>query len=120
MRGMQAGVFRFPPPIDTKIDQPESQILIDHDKVATLGLDMKQIGADLSAMVGGNFVNWFNISGRSYKVIPQVQRIDRLNASQLENIFVTWPNNQLVTLSTIATTQYRTVLSLLNRIKHLY
>src|SRR5207245_10128646 len=37
MRAMQAGVFRFPPPIDTKIDQPESQIVIDHDKVAMLG-----------------------------------------------------------------------------------
>ena len=119
MRAMQAGVFRFPPPIDTKIDQPESQILIDHDKVATLGLDMKQIGADLSAMVGGNFVNWFNISGRSYKVIPQVQRIDRLNASQLENMYVTGPNNQLVPLSTIATIQNRTVPRSLNRMQQL-
>src|SRR5216117_4040374 len=119
MRAMQAGVFRFPPPIDTKIDQPESQILIDHDKVATLGLDMKQIGADLSAMVGGNFVNWFNISGRSYKVIPQVQRIDRLNASQLENMYVTGPNNKLVPLSTIATIQNRTVPRSLNRMQQL-
>src|SRR5213592_3194108 len=119
MRAMQAGVFRFPPPIDTKIDQPESQIIIDHDKVATLGLDMKQIGADLSAMVGGNFVNWFNISGRSYKVIPQVQRIDRLNASQLENMYVTGPNNKLVPLSTIATIQNRTVPRSLNRMQQL-
>src|SRR5438874_3921251 len=119
MRAMKAGVFRFPPPIDTKIDQPESQIAIDHDKVASLGLDMKQIGADLSAMVGGNFVNWFNISGRSYRVIPQVQRIDRLNADQLSNMYVTGPNNQLVPLSTIATIQNRTVPRSLNRMQPL-
>jgi len=119
MRAMQAGVFRFPPPIDTKIDQPESQIVIDHDKVAMLGLDMKQIGADLSAMVGGNFVNWFNISGRSYRVIPQVQRVDRLNPSQLENMYVTGPNNQLVPLSTIATIQNRTVPRSLSRMQQL-
>jgi multidrug efflux pump len=119
MRAMQAGVFRFPPPIDTKIDQPESQIVIDHDKVAAFGLNMKQIGADLSAMVGGNFVNWFNISGRSYKVIPQVQRVDRLNPNQLENMYVTGPNNQLVPLSTIATIQNRTVPRSLNRIQQL-
>ena len=80
---------------------------------------MKQIGADLSAMVGGNFVNWFNISGRSYKVIPQVQRIDRLNASQLENMYVTGPNNKLVPLSTIATIQNRTVPRSLNRMQQL-
>jgi len=119
MRAMKAGIFRFPPPIDTKIDQPESQIAIDHDKVASLGLDMKQIGADLSAMVGGNFVNWFNISGRSYKVIPQVQRIDRLNADQLSNMYVTGPNNQLVPLSTISTIQNRTVPRSLNRMQQL-
>src|SRR5438046_735728 len=119
MRAMKAGVFRFPPPIDTKIDQPESQIAIDHDKVASLGLDMKQIGADLSAMVGGNFCNCFNVSGRSYKVIPQVQRIDRLNADQLSNMYVTGPDNRLVPLSTIATIQNRTVPRSLNRMQQL-
>ncbi|HJT80058.1 MAG TPA: efflux RND transporter permease subunit [Chthoniobacterales bacterium] len=118
-RAMAAGVFRFPPPIDTKIDQPEAQITIDHDKVGSLGLDMSQVGADLSAMVGGNFVNWFNISGRSYKVIPQVQRADRLNAAQLANMYVTGPNNQLVPLSTIATIENRTVPRSLNRIQQL-
>src|SRR5438552_15089072 len=117
MRAMQAGVFRIPPPIDTKIAQPEARITIDHDRVASLGLDMKQIGADLSAMVGGNFVNWFNISGRSYRVIPQVQRIDRLNADQLSNMYVTGPNNQLVPLSTIAKIQNRTLPRSLNRMQ---
>jgi len=119
LKAMKAGVFTFPPPIDTKIDQPESQIIIDHDKVAAMGVDSKQVGADLSAMVGGNFVNWFNISGRSYKVIPQVQRIDRLNPSQLQNIYVTGPNNQLVPLSTIAKIQNRTVPRSLNRMQQL-
>ena len=119
MRAMKAGVFRFPPPIDTKIDQPEAQITIDHDKVGSLGLDMRQVGADLSAMVGGNFVNWFNISGRSYKVIPQVQRTDRLNAEQLANMYVRGPDNQLVPLSTIATIQNRTTPRSLNRMQQL-
>ena len=45
-------------------------------------------------MVGGNFVNRFNIAGRSYKVIPQIKRVDRLNPDQLENIYVTGPNGQ--------------------------
>ena len=29
-------------------------------------------------MVGGNYVNRFNLNGRSYEVIPQVPRSDRL------------------------------------------
>src|SRR5947208_1655714 len=45
---MQAHIFQFGD-IDTKIDQPQSAIIFDHDKVAALGLDMQQVGADISA-----------------------------------------------------------------------
>src|SRR6184192_1607785 len=118
MKAMQAGVFRFAD-IDTKIDQPQSEIVFDHDKVASLGLDMQQVGTDMSAAIGGNFVNRFNIAGRSYKVIPQVKRVDRLNPEQLENIYVTGPNNQLVPLSTVASMRPKTVVRSLNRMQQL-
>src|SRR5262249_56541984 len=76
MKAVQAHVFQFGD-IDTKIDQPQARIMIDHDKVSTMGLDMQKIGADLSASIGGNYVNWFNMEGLSYKVIPQIKRVDR-------------------------------------------
>jgi len=100
-KAMQAHIFQFGD-IDTKIDQPQSAINFDHDKVAALGLDMQQVGADISASIGGNYVNRFNIEGRSYKVIPQIKRVDRLNPEQLKNIYVSGPNNQLIPLSTVA------------------
>jgi multidrug efflux pump len=105
--------------IDTKIDQPQAEIVFDHDKVASLGLDMQKVGADLSASIGGNYVNRFNIAGRSYKVIPQIKRVDRLNPQQLENIYVSGPNGQLITLSTIATIKHKTVARSLNRMQQL-
>ena len=71
-KAMQSGMFAFPPIIDVKIDQPEAEIVIDRDKVADLGLNLEQVGSDLASMVGGNFVNRFSISGRSYKVIHKV------------------------------------------------
>src|SRR5213596_453118 len=117
-KAMQAGVFRFAD-IDTKIDQPQAEIVFDHDKVASLGLDMQQVGADLTAAVGGNYVNRFNIAGRSYKVIPQIKRVDRLNPQQLENIYVTGPNNKLIPLSTVATINHKTVARSLNRMQQL-
>src|SRR5205814_9123385 len=92
MKAMQAGMFRFAD-IDTKIDQPQSEIVFDHDKVASLGLDMQRVGADMSAAIGGNFVNRFNIAGCSYKVISQVKRVDRLNLDQLQNSYVTGSKN---------------------------
>ena len=118
-KAMQSGLFAFPPIIDVKIDQPQSEIVIDRDKVATLGLNLQQIGADLTAAVGGNFVNRFNIAGRSYKVIPQVERIGRLNPEQLQNIYVTGPNGQLMSLSTVASLRNSTEPRSLNRFQQL-
>lgn len=117
-KAMQAGVFRFAD-IDTKIDQPQAEIAFDHDKVASLGLDMQEVGADMSASIGGNFVNRFNIAGRSYKVIPQIKRTDRLNPEQLESIYVTGPDEKLVPLSTVASIRHKTVARSLNRMQQL-
>src|SRR5947199_3590405 len=80
---------------------------------------MQQVGADLTAAIGGNYVNRFNISGRSYKVIPQIKRVDRLNPQQLENIYVSGPNNKLIPLSTVATIKHKTVARSLNRMQQL-
>ncbi len=118
-KAMQSGMFAFPPIIDVKIDQPQSRLVIDRDKVADLGLNLQQVGADLASMVGGNFVNRFNIDGRSYKVIPQIKRQERLNPDQLKGIYITGPAGQLVPLSTVAAIENTTVPRSLNRFQQL-
>ena len=100
---LASGRFAFPPIIDTKIDQPQTEFILNRDMINSLGLDQRDIGADLGALIGGNFVNRFNIDGRSYKVIPQIQRIDRLNPNQLQEIYIRGPADQLIQLSTVAT-----------------
>ena len=87
---------------DLKYDQPQTEIVFDRDKVRSLGVDMSQVGADLSRLLGGNFVNRFSVQGRSYKVIPQIKRAERLTAEQLESVYVTGPGGKLVPLSTFA------------------
>ncbi|MDJ0722000.1 MAG: efflux RND transporter permease subunit [Desulfobacterales bacterium] len=119
LKAMQSGMFAFPPIIDVKIDQPQSRLVIDRDKVADLGLNLKQVGDDLASMVGGNFVNRFNIAGRSYKVIPQIKRQERLNPDQLRDIYITGPDDQLVPLSTVAVIENTTVPRSLNRFQQL-
>jgi multidrug efflux pump len=114
-----SGLFAFPPIIDTKIDQPQTEIVIDREKVAAMGLSLQQVGNDISAIVGGNFVNRFNIDGRSYKVIPQAKRTARLSPEQLTNLYVTGPNGQLVPLSTMATLKNTTEPRSLNRFQQL-
>ena len=118
-RAAQSGLFAFPPIIDTKIDLPLTEIVFDRDKVAALGLDLATVGRDVAAMVGGNFVNRFNIDGRSYKVIPQVTRLQRLNAEQLLDIRLTGPEGELIPLHSIATLSTTTQPRSLNRFQQL-
>jgi multidrug efflux pump len=88
---------------DLKFDQPQAEVVFDRDKLRSQGVDLSQAGQDLSTMLGGNYVNRFSIQGRSYKVIPQVKRAERLTPEQLSQIYVTGSQNKLVPLSTFAT-----------------
>ncbi len=89
--------------LDLKFDQPQTEVVFDRDKVAALGVNLEQVGADLGTMVGGNYVNRFSSAGRSYKVIPMVSRSDRLTPEQLLGYYVGGPNGERVQLGTFAT-----------------
>jgi multidrug efflux pump len=88
---------------DLKFDQPQTEVVFDRDKLRSQGVDLSQAGRDLSTLLGANYVNRFSIEGRSYKVIPQVARADRLTSDQLEQIYITGSHDRLVPLSTFAT-----------------
>ncbi len=117
-KAMATGKFPFMQ-VDVKIDQPQSEVVIDREKVAALGLNLSQVGSDLAAALGGNYVNRFNISGRSYKVIPQIVRSERLNPDQIKDIYITGPGGQLISLSSIAHIENKTVPRSLNRFQQL-
>ncbi|MGA8009649.1 MAG: efflux RND transporter permease subunit, partial [Thiomonas sp.] len=86
---------------DLRVDLPQTRINIDRNMAAQLGLTMQDIGSALSAMLGGGYVNFFELAGRSYKVIPQVEQRFRLNADQLKNYYVRTSSGGMVALSTV-------------------
>ena len=88
---------------DLQIDQPQQRIQIDRDKAAALGVDMQTLSADLSTLLSGAYVNWFAMDSRSYRVIPQVARQQRLNPDALRNYYTRTRSGQLIPLSTLAT-----------------
>jgi len=106
-KAYQSGLFMFADS-DLKYDQPQAEVVFDRDKLRAQGVDLGQAGRDLSTMLGGNYVNRFSIQGRSYKVIPQIKRADRLTPSQLQDIYVTGAGGKLVPLSTFATVKTST------------
>jgi multidrug efflux pump len=114
-----SGQFMFPPITDVKIDLAKSEIVLDRDKLASMGLSLATVGGDMAAMLGGNFVNRFNIEGRSYKVIAQVERAARLNPEQLKEIHVTGPGGKLMPLGAVATIKNGVEPRSLNRFQQL-
>ncbi len=86
---------------DLRIDLPQTRIEINRNMAAQLGLTMQDIGSSLSAMLGGGYVNFFELDGRSYKVIPQVEQRFRLNPDQLQHYYARSSSGAMVPLSTV-------------------
>ncbi|MFB9067658.1 efflux RND transporter permease subunit [Pseudofulvimonas gallinarii] len=104
---------------DLKIDKPRIEVNIDRDKAAMLGIDMRTLAADMAAMLSGGYTNRFAMQNRSYRVIPQVQRSDRLNAEQLQQYYTRTRSGELVPLSTLVTLKESTQPQTLKRFQQL-
>jgi multidrug efflux pump len=113
-----SGFFMFADS-DLKYDQPQSEVVIDRDKVAAMGINLQDVGINLGVMLSGNYVNRFNVQGRSYKVIPQVSRSLRLNPEQLRDYQIDIGNGRLVPVSTFATVKNIVEPRSLNRFQQL-
>jgi multidrug efflux pump len=100
-KAFASGMFIFAD-ADVKFDQPQVEVVFDRDKLRSQGVSLGQAGQDLSTLLGGDYVNRFSIQGRSYKVIPQIKRGDRLTPDQIEQIYITGSEDELVPLSTFA------------------
>jgi len=92
--------------VDLKIDSPQARVEVDRDKLATLGLTQQDFGNAMGAALGGGYVNYFSISGRSYKVIPQVQQVDRLNPADVLDFYIKTPSGAMIPASTVASIKY--------------
>ena len=115
---MKSGKFYFQT-LDVKVDQPDYKLNIDREKVADLGLDLQTVTNDVGTLLGGGWVNRFNMAGQSYKVIPQVKRVDRLSADDLSNLYVTGPNGGLIRLDQVASITHSTEPRTINRMQQL-
>lgn len=86
---------------DLKIDKPQVKVDVDREKAALLGINMSTLAADMSAMLSGGYVNRFSMESRAYKVIPQVQRTERLNPEQLSQYYTRTSDGTLIPMSTV-------------------
>jgi multidrug efflux pump len=104
---------------DLNFNQPTIRVDVDRSKANELGVTMQSIGDTLALLVGENYVNRFNLQGRSYEVIPQVQRQDRLNRETLTRYYVTSAAGQPVPLSNLVSVSTNTAPNSLTRYNQL-
>jgi multidrug efflux pump len=100
-KAQASGMF-FYVDTDLKLDKPQTTVEVDRNMVATLGMTQQDVGAALGAALGGGYVNYFSIAGRSYKVIPQVLQTDRQNADQILDYHIRTADGTLIPASTVA------------------
>ena len=104
---------------DLKIDKPQSTVTVNRDLISTLGLTQQDVGSALGAALGGGYVNYFSIAGRSYKVIPQVLQVDRLNPDQVLDYYVRAPDGSVIPASTVANIKNEIVPRYINHFQQL-
>ncbi|QCF26714.1 efflux RND transporter permease subunit [Hydrocarboniclastica marina] len=104
-KAMASGNFMFlQKSID--FDRPVTRIHVDRDRVADLGLSMQDVGQAMASMLGGGYINRFNMEGRSYQVIPQVERAARADADDLNEYYVRADNGELVPLGSVVSFEH--------------
>jgi multidrug efflux pump len=102
-----------------KFNKPQLDVHIDKAKAAEIGLNMETIGNALGALYGGNYINHFSVQGRSYEVIPQVERKFRLTPDQIEHAYVKTGSGDMVPLSTVVSLKKTVVPNSLSQFQQL-
>ncbi len=117
-RARESGLFFFVAS-DLKIDQPQDQIVVNPNKVADLGLTQQDVANTLGAALGGGYVNYFELGGRSYEVMPQVLQKYRLNPHQVLDYYLRSAGGALVRLGTVARLKREVVPESINHFQRL-
>lgn len=87
--------------INLKFDSGTMKLHIKRDLAGTYGVTMQDIGITLATMMSDGYVNRINLDGRSYEVIPQVERKLRANPESLANYYVKAADGKSIPLSSL-------------------
>ncbi len=104
---------------DLQIDQPQTQIEVNRNAAADLGIPMSDLGNTLNLFLGEPTVTRFNMSGRSYEVLPELYEQFRSSPNALYNLKLRTKNNTLVPLSSFTTVDEEVIPRALNHFQQM-
>ena len=87
--------------VNLKFNKPELQLQIDRIKAKDLGLSISDVGGAVQSAFSGRRAGYFTMNGRQYEVISQVERADRNEPVDINNIYVTNSSGQKISLSSV-------------------
>lgn len=96
-------------------DVPQKAISIDNDKVLSAGVSLDELHTQVSAYLGGMYVNNFNRFGRMYQTYIQAESEYRLNESKISQFYLTNNRGESVPLSAFITVRDTTGPQFTNR-----
>lgn len=97
---MASGQFSFLRK-EIEFTRPMATLVIDRNRAADLGISMEDIGRNLAALLSDGYINRFNLQGRSYKVIPQVDDLSRFDISKFHEYYLRTASGGQVPLSSL-------------------
>ncbi|GAC1665152.1 MAG: efflux RND transporter permease subunit [Steroidobacteraceae bacterium] len=82
---------------------PQIEFLLDRERAKTLGVSISSIFTSLQTFLGGNYINDFNLFGRTYKVTAEAQADARAVPEAVNGLYVRTAQGDMVPLSTLVT-----------------
>lgn len=84
---------------------PSYKIDVDREKTKKLGVQVSDVFSSLSAMLGSNYVNDFNLYGRNFRVVVQADSSFRSSLDKIEKFYVRNREGNMIPLSALITTK---------------
>ncbi len=93
--------------ISRREGRPEQNLIVNREKIADLGLSVRQVAEVIQTNVGGMRAGVFRESGEEYPIVVRLQPQDRLNTSDLSNVSLRTRFGDILPVSAVVDVQRR-------------
>ena len=87
--------------VNLKFNKPEILMTFDRIKIKDLALTTQDVVAAVQGAFSGRRLAYFTMNGRQYEVIAQVEREDRTQPTDINNLYVTNTRGERIPLSAV-------------------
>lgn len=93
------------PDVNLKFNKPEIELVPDVEKANAVGLTENDIAQSLQYNLSGIRFGYFNMNGKQYQVMGQVERVNRNDPSDLTGLYVRNKDGKLIQLDNVVKRQ---------------